>query len=177
MKQQPEYRVQAEFVGIVAIKYPNVVLFSDTAAHINKTARQQLRANLLQTTEKQPDTFIAQPSGEYAGLWIEFKAKTPYKVDGVTLLKNEHIEGQFDTMKKLEAAGYACAFAWTALQAYDILTAYLNGEKIELHGQKPHECAVRHGRPASSISAQDWNKQQRRKAKATGKQNRTRASV
>ncbi len=136
MKKQPEYEIQCAFVRYMALRYPRIVVFSDTAAHIGKTMRQQKRANALQTKGKQPDTFIAQPSGDYAGLWLEFKAETPFKKDGVTLKKNEHIEGQLDTMRALEAAGYACAFVWSRDMAADVVQSYLDGEKIILKAVK-----------------------------------------
>lgn len=136
MKKHPEYQIQSGFVRYMGIRYPRIIVFSDAAAHIAKTMLQQRRANGLQTKGKQPDTFIAQPSGDYAGLWIEFKAETPYKKDGVTLKKNEHIEGQLDTMRDLNAAGYACAFAWSPEMAADIVKRYLDGEKIELKAEK-----------------------------------------
>lgn len=136
MKKQPEYEIQTAFVRYMGIRYPRIVVFSDTAAHIGKTMLQQKRANALQTKDKQPDTFIAQPSGEYAGLWLEFKAETPFKKDGVTLKKSEHVEGQLDTMRALEAAGYACAFVWSRDMAADLVGAYFDGEKIELKAEK-----------------------------------------
>lgn len=131
MKQQKEYEVQAAFVRAMSLKYPGVPVFSDTAAHIKKTMFQQVRANKLQSPGmKWPDTFIPQPSGEYAGLFIEFKAQSPFKKDGVTLLKNEHVEAQAKTLHDLHGRGYAVCFAWTVAQAVEIVRDYLNGEKI-----------------------------------------------
>jgi len=44
-KQNPEYNIQVDFVAKMADKYPDVMVFSDTAAHIHKTQLQQIRAN------------------------------------------------------------------------------------------------------------------------------------
>ena len=126
-KAQPEYKIQAAFVKEMARLFPGVMVFSDCAAHIKKTLFQQQRANALSTQgEKWPDVFIAQPSGDFAGLYLEFKAETPYKVDGVTLRKNEHNEAQAATMERLSNAGYKCAFVWTVEMAIGITTRYLN---------------------------------------------------
>jgi hypothetical protein len=126
-KAQPEYKIQAAFVKEMARLFPEVMVFSDCAAHIKKTLFQQQRANALSTPgEKWPDVFIAQPSGDFSGLYLEFKAETPYKVDGVTLRKNEHNEAQAATMERLSNAGYKCAFVWTVEMAIGITTRYLN---------------------------------------------------
>ncbi len=124
MKNQPEYQIQYTFVRSMALKYPDVLVFSDTAAHIKKTVVQQSRANKLSTGIKWPDVFIAQPSGDYSGLYLEFKAETPYKKDGVTLKKNDHIEAQAHAMQLLERKGYKCYFVWSVGQALDIVEKY-----------------------------------------------------
>lgn len=125
-KAQPEYKIQAAFVREMSVRYPNVMVFSDCAAHIKKTMIQQQRANALSTPgEKWPDVFIAQPSGEYCGLYLEFKAETPYKVDGVTLKRNEHVEAQQITMGRLHQRGYFCDFVWTVEMAMETVERYL----------------------------------------------------
>mgnify|MGYP003421145362 FL=1 len=127
-KAQPEYKIQAAFVRAMNIRQPEVMVFSDCAAHIKKTMIQQVRANALSTPdEKWPDVFIAQPSGEYAGMFLEFKAESPYKKDGVTLLKNDHIEAQARTMQKLRERGYYVPdFVWTVEVAIKYTEDYLN---------------------------------------------------
>lgn len=127
-KAQPEYKIQAAFVREMNIKHPEVMVFSDCAAHIKKTMFQQVRANALSTPdEKWPDVFIAQPSGEYAGMYLEFKAESPYKKDGVTLLKNDHIEAQARTMQKLRDRGYYVPdFVWAVEMAMKHTEDYLN---------------------------------------------------
>jgi len=130
MKEQPEYILQCQFVKWMNWQYKKIVVFSDTAAHIRKTMIQQIRANALQSPGiKWPDVFVARPSGEYSGLFLEFKAKSPYKADGVTLLKNEHIQAQADTMALLSEAGYQCHFVWSLEQAMSITNQYLNNGK------------------------------------------------
>jgi len=126
-RNNPEYKIQCAFVQEMAYRYPLVVVFSDTAAHIKKTMRQQMRANNLQSdiSRDWPDTFIAQPSGDYAGLFLEFKAKTPYLKDGVTLSADKHIQAQEACMQRLRERGYAARFVWTVEQAILIVGQYL----------------------------------------------------
>ena len=126
-KQNPEYDIQAAYVARMEKKHPLVMVFSDTAAHIRKTMFQQIRANKLQSeiSKDWPDVFVAQPSGDCAGLLLEFKAETPYKVDGVTLLKSDHVEAQAATMQRLRERGYFCSFVWTVEMALDLTDKYL----------------------------------------------------
>lgn len=126
-KANPEYHIQAAFVREMSVRYPEVMVFSDTAAHIKKTQIQQVRANALSTKgEKPPDVFIAQMSGRHGGMYLEFKAETPYKKDGVTLKKNEHIEAQARTMQKLRQRGYFVPdFVWSVEQAMKVVEWYL----------------------------------------------------
>jgi len=127
MKNQPEYHLQCQFVRWMTLQHRGVMVFSDTAAHIAKTVIQQGRANKLQTPgEKWPDVFVAQPSGDFAGLFLEFKAKSPFKKDGVTLLANEHAEAQARTMERLRAKGYKCEFVWGFQQAQEIVNKYFS---------------------------------------------------
>ena len=126
-KKNPEYNIQKEFVQRMFKKYPHILVFSDAAAHVAKSMIQQVRANALQSPrQKWPDVFVAQTSGDYAGLFLEFKAETPYKVDGVTLKKSDHVEAQAKTMQCLRDKGYFCDFVWTAEMAMEITEKYLN---------------------------------------------------
>lgn len=126
-KKNPEYNIQKEFVQRMFKKYPHILIFSDAAAHVAKSMIQQVRANALQSPgQKWPDVFVAQPSGDYAGLFLEFKAETPYKVDRVTLKKSDHVEAQAATMQRLRDNGYFCDFVWTVEDALRIVEKYLN---------------------------------------------------
>lgn len=126
-KENPEYEIQAAFVREMNIRYPDVLVFSDTAAHIKKTMFQQIRANKLSSPkEKPPDVFIPQPSGDWCGLYLEFKSETPYLKDGVTLKKNEHNEAQAATMQRLISKGYFCRFVWTVEMAMETVRRYFD---------------------------------------------------
>ena len=128
-KKNPEYNLQKEYVQEMGRRYPHVLIFSDAAAHVAKSMIQQVRANALQSKgQKWPDVFVAQPSGDYAGLFLEFKAETPYKVDGVTLKKSDHVEAQARTMQELSCRGYLCSFVWSVEIALDVTERYLNGQ-------------------------------------------------
>ena len=126
-KKNPEYDIQAEYVAKMADKYPFVMVFSDTAAHIGKTMFQQIRANKLQSeiSKDWPDVFVAETSGIYSGLFLEFKAKSPFLKDGVTLSADKHIQAQAATMQRLRQRGYYASFVWTVEDAMSITKTYL----------------------------------------------------
>ena len=127
-KKQPEYAIQKSFARWLEIQHPNVMFFSDAAAHVAKTMIQQVRANALSKSgEKQPDMFIAHPAKGFHGLFIEFKSQSPFKVDGVTLRKNDHNEAQAATMNRLKNAGYCTGFVWSFDMAIEIFKRYING--------------------------------------------------
>lgn len=130
-KKNPEYNIQKDFVQEMGRRYPGVLVFSDAAAHVAKSMIQQVRANALQSKwngkgEKWPDVIIFQPSGDYAGLLLECKAETPYKADGVTMKKSDHVEAQAATMQRLRERGYYCDFFWSVEQGMKIVEKYLN---------------------------------------------------
>lgn len=126
-KKNPEYAIQKEYIQKMGQLHPEIIIFSDAAAHVAKSMIQQVRANALQSKgQKQPDTFIAQPSGDYAGLFLEFKAKTPYLKDGFTLSSDKHLQAQRNTMEELTQRGYQCWFVWSVEMAINATEKYLN---------------------------------------------------
>lgn len=126
-KKNPEYDIQADYVKEMEGRHPLVMVFSDTAAHIGKTMFQQVRANKLQSeiSKDWPDVFVAQPTDFYSGLFLEFKSKSPYLKDGVTLSSDKYIQAQSATLQRLRDRGYFCAFAWDVAQALKITEDYL----------------------------------------------------
>ena len=125
--QHKEYDLQKQVCKYLEYQYPKVLFLSDTIASVKLTKPQQVRNKAIQKKGfKCPDLIIFEPNDKYIGLFIELKIETPYKKDGKTLLKNEHIEGQRDTMLQLMSRGYFCSFAWTFEQTKGIIDNYLN---------------------------------------------------
>ena len=59
---------------------------------------------------KTPDLIIFEARRGYNGLLIELKVNSPFKKDGV-LNKNEHLEGQQETILSLNEKGYKACFS------------------------------------------------------------------
>lgn len=99
---------------------------SDTIAQVRLTVPQQVRNKKLQKPGFQcPDLLIFAVRGDRCGLFIELKARSPFKKGGVTLLRSDHVEGQAATMERLRREGYECHFAWEFDQCRAIIDRYL----------------------------------------------------
>ena len=72
------------------------------------------------------DLYVMEPRGNYHGLIIELKAKNIYKKDG-TLLKDEHLADQQETIDLLNKKGYKACFCVGFDQAVSTINEYLNG--------------------------------------------------
>lgn len=129
-KQQPEFILQSQVCEYLQKQYPKVRFMSDTIAFVKLTIPQQVRNKRIQCFGfKCPDLLIfatREVEGErFSGLLIELKAETPYKVDGFTLKKNEHVEAQSRELDRLASEGYFTCFAWNFDMAKKIIDKYL----------------------------------------------------
>jgi hypothetical protein len=125
--KHPEYDLQCQVVAYLNAQYPNVLFYSDTIASVKLTMTQAVRnAKIQKKGFKMPDLIILQPNKYFNGLMIELKVSSPYKKDG-TLLKNEHLEGQEQTIRDLNHRGYFSCFAWSFEQTKEIIDSYLKG--------------------------------------------------
>ena len=125
MKQQPEYILQKAVCQYISIQYPNVMFLSDTIAAVRLTIPQQIRNKAIQKEGfKCPDLLILHPNKYFSGLFIELKAKTPYKGNG-EILKNIHLEAQQETLNKLNYLGYHACFVWSFEDCKHIIDNYM----------------------------------------------------
>lgn len=125
-KEQPEFQLQKQVCQYLRMAYPKVMFLSDTIASIKLTIPQQVRNKQIQKEGfKCPDLIILHPNKTQFGLFIELKAKSPYKKNGYELLSNEHIEEQAETLKKLNQLGYVAGFAWDFQQCKTIIDLYM----------------------------------------------------
>lgn len=126
MKQQPEYQLQKQIAAYLRLKYPSVLFLSDTVAFLNLTMPQAVRNKQIQCSDFHcPDLIIFETTKFFSGLFLELKTKSPYKKDGKTLLKNEHVENQQRTIKALIQRGYIAYFAWDFEQAQRMIDKYM----------------------------------------------------
>jgi len=126
MKQQPEFQLQKQICQFLRLKYPSVLFMSDTVAFLSLTMPQAVRNKQIQNQDfHAPDLVIFEPRGNYHGFFLELKTKSIYKKDGVSLLKNDHVSRQIDTIEKLNRRGYLAAISWDFQTAVKMIEHYL----------------------------------------------------
>lgn len=106
-------------------QYPGVNYRFDLAADLKLTMGQAKRHKAMHPKRGYPDLWIAKPMKGWNGLYIELKAVSIYRVDGVTLLKDEHVEEQIEYGKSLEADGYKFVIATGFDEVKKIIDDYL----------------------------------------------------
>jgi hypothetical protein len=96
------------------------------------TKGQAAKHKKLHPKRGYPDLFIAEPSKECNGLFIEIKA------EGVRLKKkdgtwaSDHLAEQNEMLNKLQKKGYAAYFAVGFEEAKNIIDDYLGGTNGEV---------------------------------------------
>lgn len=125
MKAQPEFQIQAAVCKYLRAKYPNVGFVSSAEGALNLTMGQAMRNKSVQCPGfAVPDIVIYAKRGGFGALFIELKAKTIYRKDGVTLLANKHVENQLRSIRKLRADGFKAEFACSYEEAIAQIEAY-----------------------------------------------------
>ena len=129
MANHYEYELQKAVSMYLKLQHPDILFMSDTVANLMLTEGQKKRNKAIQKQGFQcPDVLIFKPNKTFHGLFIELKAKTIYKKDGVTLLKNEHVEGQQETINDLLKLGYHAQFCIGFDESKKVIDWYLNLE-------------------------------------------------
>lgn len=123
---RPEEKLHFQICDYMKIAYPKVYFISESSG---LRVSPGLAAKLKRTRSNHVhlDLYVLEPRKGSHGLFLELKAKTIYKKDGVTLLKNDHVRDQADTIQKLNKKGYLATFALSFDQAKKIIDNYLNG--------------------------------------------------
>jgi hypothetical protein len=111
MKNQPEFQLQKQVCNYLNLKYKDVLFLSDTIAFLHLTIPQRVRNSTIQKRGFHcPDIIIFKPNSKFNGLFLELKAKSPFKKDGC-LLKSEHLANQQQTIDQLNEMNYFATFA------------------------------------------------------------------
>ena len=93
-------------------QYPNVIYRVDFAAGMKMTIGQAVRQKKLQHGRAYPDLFIAEPNGEYNGLYIELKKYGEKVFTAKGKFKSPHIKEQYYMLEKLKDKGFMAEFAF-----------------------------------------------------------------
>lgn len=124
----PEYNLQKAVCTYLELAYKDVMFLSDTVANVKLTKPQAIRNKKIQKSDfKCPDLLILEPRGGYHGLMIELKIKSPFKKNG-ELYKDDHLEGQAETIQNLCDKRYLSGFSWSFEMTKKIIDDYMRME-------------------------------------------------
>lgn len=119
----PEKQLHISLCKYLKLAHPSMYFDSDPSGlRVTIGIRKQLKAT--RSNHAHLDLFIAEARGNFHGMFLELKAKTPFKKDG-GLKKDEHLEEQVKTMAILTTRGYYCEHAWKLYDAIKLIEDYL----------------------------------------------------
>lgn len=124
-----EAELQKQVAIYIRMQYPDVIFHSDFGSGA-KLSPWQARMQKIQNGGRRawPDMMIAEPMGNYHGLFIELKR------EGARLKKqngewaSSHIAEQNIMLNELSNKGYKAEFAIGFEQALDLIDDYLGGK-------------------------------------------------
>lgn len=130
MEERKLYPLIAQYLQL---HYPDVVYRFDLAADLKLTYSQAKRHKTIHPLRGYPDLFIAKPVYPYGGLFLELKkdGASVLKKDG-TLKKDDHLQEQFNMLKRLIEAGYKANFAIGYEDTIKQIENYLHGNSETL---------------------------------------------
>lgn len=125
-----EENLQIAVCKYIKMQYRDVIFNSDVASGLHLPKHIAAKAAKMRSSRAQPDLFIAEPRGEYKGMFIELKAHKDdlYKKDD-TFRQTAHITRQQTIRLRLLEKGYFAVFAVGFDQAKHIIDTYMKYEK------------------------------------------------
>ena len=128
MDKQTEANVHRMVCQYLKVRYKDVIFASDFAAGLKLTRYQAAMQKIHKSHRGYPDLFIAQPIGQWSGLYLELKREgVIVRLQNGSLTKNPHIQEQWDVITKLRLKGYCANFAVGFDEARRIIDWYLGG--------------------------------------------------
>jgi len=125
MRKFNEFELQKQIAQYLRTAYKDVMFLSDVRASLKLTIPQQVRAKKLQAESFAcPDMIIFFPSQGHHAMFLEFKADSPYKLNG-ELKRSDHLDAQWKAILRLRKLGYHADFYWSVDTAMATIKAYL----------------------------------------------------
>jgi hypothetical protein len=124
-----EKDLHTKVCNFIRTKYPEAIFRTDFGAGMPMSIGMARRQKVLQSHSGYPDLFIAEPRGNYSGLFLELKTESNkvFKKDG-TLLANAHHEEQAKMLTMLYARGFQAKFAIGYEDAVNKIKEYLESD-------------------------------------------------
>jgi hypothetical protein len=129
-KSNQEDNLQKSVIIYLKLQHPNIIATSESAGR-GSNLIQEVNAKLLRTADGLPDLLILHKNSQYNGLFLELKKSgtSVLKKDG-TLLANEHLKQQHQTLARLREQGYYADFSIGFDETKTIIDAYLSNVSI-----------------------------------------------
>lgn len=109
----------------IRVMYPNVIFRMDISA-IKKRLDFRFIKYLQPKNNVYPSLFIAEPSGEFHGLYIEFVAETENIYNKSGKLKSDELRKKKEMLDILYSKGYYTAIGAGYMSCIDTINSYLN---------------------------------------------------
>lgn len=120
-----EDRIYLQLARYLSTQYKGLIFHFDTGTGMKMTIGQARKQKGMNPKRGYPDLFIAEPKGEYAGMYVEIKVDSPFKKDG-GLKAGEHLKEQFDMLLELNNKGYYALFGAGFDECKRMIDMYLN---------------------------------------------------
>lgn len=124
-RDNSETSLQTKICKWLRETYPGILFLSDFAAGLKLTPYLANIRSMQSCDDKMVDLFIF---GQSVPLFLELKtdAADVFLKDGVTLC-SEHLQRQYETIKKFRNLGYYAGFGIGEWDIKDIIKDYMNG--------------------------------------------------
>jgi hypothetical protein len=120
-----EDAVHRQLANYVKARFPYVIFTSESAG-IRLTMHQARNAKILRSGSKLPDFWMAEPRGQFCGLFLEIKRDRQeiYTTEG-QLRAIAHIQEQNQILYRLRDKGYKAEFGCGFDESIDIINEYM----------------------------------------------------
>lgn len=133
-----EHQVQLKLCEYLRLQYPRVIFASDFGAGVKLNKFQAAMQKMFKSSRGYPDIFIAEPVGEYHGLFIELKRDgARVWLQNGKLSTEKHIQEQAAMLNELNLKNYWALFAVGFDHAKGVVDWYLGGAKGNIYFGKP----------------------------------------
>lgn len=119
-----EDRIAIQLADYIYLQYPNIIAHFDTGSGGTTSIGMAMRNKRLNKRRGFPDLFIAEPTAHFKGLFIEIKAKLPFKKNG-ELYAGDHLKEQQAMLTELMLRGYWAVFGVGFDACKEIIDTYL----------------------------------------------------
>lgn len=123
-----ESQLHEAIADYLRLRHPKAIFHSDFGSGLKMSIGQAVRQKRLNGGRRAwADIFIAEPKGEYHGMFLELKKSgTAIRKKDGSLVANPHIREQHSLLSELRARGYYADFAVGLDDAMEKIDSYLN---------------------------------------------------